>query len=183
MYMRQKSVNSKKGIVLVGHGAVAKDCPHEFITQFKGLEARRGETGTPPTAQELALEARIRHWPRTPETDPYRVGLEALAEALRPLLPGVLLAVAYLEFCAPTLEEMVDDLIVAGTTDIVVVPSMLTPGGVHSEVDIPAILERLRLQHANVTLDYAWPFDVRLLSRLLAEHLRPFLADDTAISR
>jgi len=181
--MRQKSVNGKKGIVLVGHGAIAKDCPRELIAQFKALEAGRRETGTPPTAQELALEARIRHWPRTPETDPYRVGLEALAEALRPLLPGVLLAVAYLEFCAPTLEEMVDDLTVAGATDIVVVPSMLTPGGVHSEVDIPAILERLRAQYAEVTLDYAWPFEVRLLSRLLAEHLSPFLADDTAISR
>ena len=34
-----------------------------------------------------------------------------------------------------------------------------------------------------LTLGYAWPFDVRLLSRLLAEHLSPFLADDTAISR
>lgn len=181
--MRQKSGNGKKGIVLVGHGAIAKDCPRELITQLKALEGRRGETRTPPTEQELALEARIRHWPRTPETDPYRVGLEALAEALRPLLPGVLLAVAYLEFCAPTLEEMVDDLIVAGATDIVVVPSMLTPGGVHSEVDIPAILERLRSQYAKVTLDYAWPFEVRLLSRLLAEHLSPFLADDTAISR
>jgi sirohydrochlorin cobaltochelatase len=109
--------------------------------------------------------------------------LETLAETLRPLLPEVLLAVAYLEFCVPTLEEMVDNLIVAGATDIVVVPSMLTPGGVHSEVDIPAILERLRSQYANVTLGYAWPFDVPLLAHLLAEHLRPFLTDDPAISR
>lgn len=179
--MCQESVNSKKGVVLVGHGAVAKDCPRELIVQLKALEARRRKTGMLPTAQELALEARIRHWPRTPATDPYRVGLEALAEALRSLLPGVLLAVAYLEFCAPTLEEMVDDLIAAGATNVIVVPSMLTPGGVHSEVDIPAILGQLCSRYANVTLCYAWPFDVCLLSRLLAEHLSPFLAHDPAI--
>ena len=67
-------------------------------------------------------------------------------------------------------------LVATGVTDIVVVPSMLTPGGVHSEVDIPTILELLRCRYPHLTLSYAWPFDVHLLSRLLAEHVTPFLA-------
>lgn len=173
--MSHETATLKKGVVLVGHGAVAKDCPRELVTQLKTLEAQRQATGGSPTSQELELEARIRQWPRTPETDPYRAGLEALAATLHPLLQETLFAIAYLEFCAPTLEDVVDELIVAGATDVIIFPSMLTPGGVHSEVDIPAILVQLRSRYPDVALRYAWPFDLHLLSGLLAEHLAPFL--------
>lgn len=174
--MRQQTTNRNTGIVLIGHGAVAKDCPRELVTQLKALEAQRRETDDPPTPRERALESRIRHWPRTPETDPYQAGLETLAATLQPLLPGALLVVAYLEFCAPTLEETVSALFAADVTEVIVVPSMLTPGGVHSEVDIPTMLDQLRTQYPTMILRYAWPFDVHVLSRLLAEHLTPFLA-------
>lgn len=65
----------------------------------------------PMSAEEDELETKIRRWPRTPETDPYQTGLESVAARLRAKLSDVLFAVAYDEFCAPTLEESVEDLI------------------------------------------------------------------------
>ncbi len=169
--------DARRGIVLVGHGGIPADCPRELVTNLKRLEAQRRERGGAPTAEEGELDRRIRHWPRTPETDPYQAGLEALAAHVRPLLTESLFAVAYNEFCAPTLEEAVRALITAGARDITVVSSMLTPGGAHSEVEIPQTLQQLRDQHPEVVVRYAWPFDLHAVAALLVRHLRDFSRD------
>jgi sirohydrochlorin cobaltochelatase len=161
-------------LVLVGHGAVPSDCPREFVTRLKQLETERRGTGAPPGAEERRLDAQIRAWPRRPETDPYQAGLEALAERLRACVDGAAVVVAYNEFCAPTLEEAAAALVAAGHRRIAVVPSMLTPGGIHAEVEIPATLARLRAAYPGIVLRYAWPFDLHRVARLLAEQaLRP----------
>ncbi len=88
-------------VVLVGHGAVPADAPRELVTQLKACEARRRATGGPLTTEEATLDARIRSWPRTPATDPYQAGLEALATRLRPLLGRATLRVACNELGVP----------------------------------------------------------------------------------
>ena len=125
---------STKGVILVGHGGIPKSCPQELITKLKRLEGLRRTTGTPISTEERELDTRIRRWPRTPETDPYQPGLEAVAARLRAHLGEGHFAVAYNEFCAPTLEESVEELIEKGATDIIVATTMVTPGGFHSEV-------------------------------------------------
>jgi sirohydrochlorin cobaltochelatase len=120
------------------------------------------------------LDMQIRRWPRTAATDPYQDGLEAIAAALRPQLNGALLAVAYNEFCAPTLEESVEELIRRGATHITVSTTMFTPGGAHSEIEIPEVLNHLRPKHPGIEMQYAWPFDVQLIARTLAEQVRRF---------
>lgn len=160
--------------MLVGHGAVPKDYPRELVTRLKALEGQRRAGGRPPSAEESELEARLRRWPRTAQTDPYRAGLEALAERVRPLLGGARLTVAYNEFCAPTVMEAAESLIAGGAREIVVVPSMLTPGGVHSELEIPEALDRLRQRNPGTEIRYAWPFDLGLIAGMLAEHLQRF---------
>lgn len=163
-----------RAVILVGHGAAAKDCPRELVSRLKALEGRRMATGgpmAPMSAEERELDDKVRGWPRTPENDPYRAGLEAMASALRPLLGDARLHLAYNEFCAPTLDEAVAEAIAGGVGDITVIPSMMTPGGVHSEVEIPEILARLRGEHPAVTLRYVWPFDLTEVARLLAAHV------------
>jgi sirohydrochlorin cobaltochelatase len=162
---------SQWGVVLVGHGAVAKDCPRELVTRLKAVEARRRATDGESTAEEIALEQRIRRWPRTSANDTYQAGIEALAERLRPLRKGDLLAVAYNEFCAPSVEEAVHDLVEKGAKGITVVPTMMTPGGAHSEIDIPHSLERARAALPGVEIRYAWPFELDRLAEMLASHL------------
>ncbi len=165
-----------RGVVLVGHGGIPKDYPQELVTKLKRLEAQRRAAKQPPSQEERDLDRQIRRWPRTAETDPYQAGLVAVAEALRPHLDGVLFHIAYNEFCAPTVEEAVEDLIDQGATHITVLTTMLTPGGAHSEVEIPDVLDRLRIRHPAVELRYAWPFDLQLVAKTLAEQLRRFLA-------
>src|SRR6185436_9481188 len=107
-----------RAVLLVGHGGVPRDYPHESVTRLKRLEAQRRTTGGAPTAEEVELDQRIRRWPRKPETDPYQAGPEALAASLRQRLTPVQLAVAYNEFCSPTIAEAVADLVAAGTDEI-----------------------------------------------------------------
>ena len=162
----------KRGIILVGHGGIPKDCPQDLVTRLKRLEAQRRAAKQPPSPEELELDQKIRRWQRTAATDPYQSGLEAVADALRPHLNGALFAVAYNEFCAPTLEEAVEDLVGKGATHITVVTTMFTPGGSHSEVEIPEILDHLRPLYPTVDLRYAWPFDLQLIAKTLSEQLR-----------
>ena len=163
-----------RGVVLVGHGGIPKDCPPELVTRLKRLEAQRRAAKLPPTMEESELDTKIRRWPRTPETDPYQAGLEAVAAQLRANLGEVLFAIAYNEFCAPTLEESVEQLIKQGATQITVTTTMFTPGGSHSEVEIPEILDHLQPQYPGVRLRYAWPFDVNLVANTLAEQIKRF---------
>jgi sirohydrochlorin cobaltochelatase len=164
-----------RGVILVGHGGIPKGCPQELVMKLKRLEAQRRSAGTSMSAEEHELDTRIRQWPRTPETDPYQSGLEAVAAQLQANLgEKVLFAVAYNEFCSPTLEESVEELIKKGATRITVATTMFTPGGSHSEVEIPEILDHLRSQHPEVELRYAWPFDLRLVAGTLAEQLKRF---------
>ena len=167
-------LRTETALVLVGHGAIAKDCPRDLVRQLKALEGRRQTSGAPPTPAEKALEDRIRHWPRTPVNDPYGAGCERLLHLLRPLLPEMTLKLAYLEFSAPTLEEAVEDLRQRGITTVLIAPSMMTPGGIHSEVDIPQIVDQLQTAHPEMTLHYAWPFDLTKIAQLMADHVMQF---------
>jgi sirohydrochlorin cobaltochelatase len=161
----------KQGVVLVGHGGIPKDCPSELVTRLKRLEAQRRAAKQPPSQEELELDQKIRCWPRTKETDPYQSGLEAVGAVLRPHLNDALFAMAYNEFCAPTLEEAVEDLVKQGATSITVLTTMFTPGGSHSEVEIPEILDHLRPLYPTVELRYAWPFDLPLVAKMLSAQL------------
>lgn len=166
---------TRRGVILVGHGGIPKGCPQELVTKLKRLEAQRRAAKMPPSAEEIELDAKIRQMPRTPETDPYQSGLQSVAAQLRANLGDVLFAVAYNEFCAPTLEESVEALIKQGATHITVTTTMFTPGGSHSEVEIPEILDHLRPQYPGVELRYAWPFDLQLVANTLAEQVKRFL--------
>ncbi|ALA56586.1 sirohydrochlorin chelatase [Nitrospira moscoviensis] len=165
----------KQGVVLVGHGGIPRDCPQELVTRLKRMEAQRRAAKLLPSAEEIELDTKIRRWPRTDTTDPYRLGLEAVATALRPHLGAALFAVAYNEFCAPSLEEAVEDLVAQGAAHITVVTTMFTPGGSHSEIEIPEILERLKTQHPGITLRYAWPFDLEQIATTLLQQLKRYL--------
>ena len=164
-----------RGVVLVGHGGIARDCPAELVSRLKRLEAQRRANGTSITSEEQELDKVIRRWPRTAATDPYQAGLQAVGAALRSLLDGALFALAYNEFCDPSVEESIEHLIEQGATEITVVTTMFTPGGAHSEIEIPETLHRMRAKYPHVAIHYAWPFDASLVAQTLNEQVRRFM--------
>ena len=124
----------------------------------------------------LELDSKIRNWPRNHGNDPYKVGLEKIASALRRYLPNVEVSIGYNEFCSPSIPEVMEQVIQRGATRILVAPSMLTPGGVHSEVDIPRSLERIRKNHPEVEIAYLWPFDDDQVAKLLSSQIQKTVA-------
>jgi sirohydrochlorin cobaltochelatase len=51
---------------------------------------------------------------------------------------------------------------------------MFTPGGSHSEYEIPEEMEEMRHKHPEVTLKYAWPYNLSHVSKMLMEHIAQF---------
>tara|TARA_B100000686_G_scaffold345364_1_gene429829 strand:- start:2366 stop:2896 length:531 start_codon:yes stop_codon:yes gene_type:complete len=168
------NLQNKKGLILVGHGGIPSDCPSELIQNFMALHKKREAQGVPPTKLELGLEKKIRSWPRTSETDPYQAGLESLACHLLPLLEGWSLKTAYNEFCEPSIEEAAENLISDGVKEIFLVTTMITPGGSHSELEIPAEVEKIRNKYPSIKINYAWPFDLNKVASLISDQVKSF---------
>ena len=87
--------NSKKAVILIGHGGLPSDIPKEIVENFMKVHKARVRSGTPITSKEIELDSTIRNWERTPESDPYKSGLEKLASHLAPKLEGFVLKTAY----------------------------------------------------------------------------------------
>lgn len=67
-------------------------------------------------------------------------------EHLRARAPELVVELAFLEFIAPPLPEVIDALVADGVTRITVVPMFLAQGG-HLKKDIPALIEAARARH------------------------------------
>ena len=160
-----------EAVILIGHGAVASGTPKPMVGELKRLEAERQARDQAPSPREAELDKLVRGWPRTPETDPYKHGVERIAEALAPKLGGRKLVVAYNEFCAPSVEDAIESLVEDGFTRISLISTMFTRGGIHAEYEIPRIVGEAREKHPGVTVEYAWPFDAGRIADFLAGQL------------
>jgi len=77
----------------------------------------------------------------------------ALAERVRALAPGLLVGTGFLELAPPPISVAVTDLVAAGARDIAVVPLVLFDAG-HAKTDVPASIQRARIDHPGVRLRY-----------------------------
>ncbi len=173
---------NKEAVVLIGHGGTATDTPKPLIGELKRLEAeRRARRQRRMSPREAELDKQVRGWPRTPENDAYKVGVEDIARALAPKLGGRKLVAAYNEFCAPSVEDAIEDLVKDGFTRISLIATMYTRGGVHAENEIPVLVVEARKKHPGVVIEYAWPFDADYLADFLAGQLARALPSRTQI--
>ena len=161
-----------KAIVLIGHGGIPNNFPSEKVSRLKMLEAGRQHTHSPISDEEIKLDHEIRNWPRTPENDPFCFGIRSIAERMKIKIPDTKLIIAYNEFCGPSIEEAVADLVKDGYSDITLLTTMFTPGGVHSEFEIPVIVKNLRGIYPQIKLTYPWPFDLDAVAEFLLGHLK-----------
>jgi len=161
-----------KAIILIGHGGIPKNYPSEKVSRLRMLEAQRQKNQTPITKEERILDNEIRYFPRTKENDLFHFGTLEIADHLRAQLDNIKLVVAYNEFCAPSIEDATTALIAEGYNDITFLSTMFTRGGVHSEHEIPEIIEYLKTKYPTAKLKYAWPFDGNLIAEFLFKQLK-----------
>jgi sirohydrochlorin cobaltochelatase len=160
-------------IVLAMHGAPPNDVSQREVVELMGLH--EGLKQSPALVRSLlarrhaALDARIRALPRNAQNDPFWAGSQELAEHLR-AATGLEVIVGFNEFCAPALDDALDEAASRADKVIVVTP-MVTRGGEHSEVEIPAAVRRAQERHPTVSFKYVWPLGVSAVARFLAEQL------------
>ena len=163
---------NKEAVVLIGHGGTARDTPRPLIGELKRLEAeRQARREIKMSPREAELDKQVRNWPRTPDNDAYKVGVDGIAAALAPKLGGRKLLVAYNEFCAPSVEDAIESLVKEGFTRVSLISTMYTRGGVHAECEIPGIVLEARKNHPGIVIEYAWPFDAVYIADFLAGQL------------
>ena len=169
-------MEDKVVVVLAMHGSPPRDFPKEEMQEYFQLHSQvEGGTADPEAVERFhSLERKMRRWPRNAQNDPFWAGSQALAQALAQILQMPVL-VGFNEFCAPSVEEALQEAIRSGAQQILVVTPMMTRGGVHAEKDIPRIVEQMRARYPDVELIYAWPFDTQSVAAFLASHLHRFL--------
>jgi sirohydrochlorin cobaltochelatase len=163
----------KTVIVLAMHGAPPTEASRSMVAELVGLHQARERA---PAFVRAALErryrnldAKMRAWPRTRQNDPFWAGSQDLAKQLR-TAAGLDVIVGFNEFCAPALEDALDQAAAQGDNVIVITP-MLTRGGEHSEVDIPTAVKSAQERHPSVTFKYAWPLDISEIASFLAAQI------------
>jgi len=160
----------KHAVLLIAHGSPAKDMPRALLAELRALH-KQSDKSDAEREREHEVERQIRAWPRNENNDPYGRGTQALVHELRALLDGVQVVAAYNEFSAPSIEVAIAQLVADGVNEVDVLTTMMTPGGGHSEHDIPEALARCRERFTDLTLTYRWPFDPKLVAQLLQRHL------------
>ncbi len=93
----------------------------------------------------FAHGARDRRW-----AEPF----ERLRGILAARLPDVTVALAFLELMTPDLPTLVQELEDSGHSEVTVVPVFFGQGG-HVLRDLPALADRLRAEHPEMTLKLA----------------------------
>jgi sirohydrochlorin cobaltochelatase len=160
-----------KAVVLIGHGGVPKDFPSEKVGRLRMLEAGRQKNNTKMSDEEKKLDCEIRSWPRTPKNDPFHFGILSIAKHLQNKIGSTKLVIAYNEFCGPSIEEATEQLVRENYKHVVFLTTMFTPGGVHSEFEIPATVDTLKKQYPNVQFEYPWPFNMDRVATFLSAQL------------
>ena len=163
----------KTVIVLAMHGAPPIEVSRLMVVELVGLH--QATERAPAFVRAVlerryrSLDAKMRAWPRTRQNDPFWAGSQDLAEQLR-TATGFDVIVGFNEFCAPTLQDALDQAASQGDNVIVITP-MLTRGGEHSEVDIPTAVQSAQERHPSVKFKYTWPLDISEIAGFLAAQI------------
>ena len=104
--------------------------------------------------------------------------IERVADRLRALAPELRVAMAFLEFIAPTFDEAIDTLVADGARRIVVVPMFIAQGG-HLKRDLPTLVDAARARHRECEIVQALAVgEADTVVAAMAEYARRCVADD-----
>ncbi len=157
-------------IVLAMHGAPPLDFPPDELARYFEFLWRREHGQGNMTVEEEAnfnrLEERIRRWPRHEANDPFYAGSLRLKQALE-RVAGVEVILGFNEFCAPSVEEALEEACSRSPKTVRVITPMLTPGGEHAAREIPAAVFKVGEKFPEINIVYCWPFEVEEVAEFL----------------
>jgi len=82
----------------------------------------------------------------------WRKPIEAVAQQMRAVAPGVQVRCAYLELSLPNLADSATELVALGVTSITVVPIFFGLGK-HTRDDLPLLMAALQASHPQLAFD------------------------------
>jgi sirohydrochlorin cobaltochelatase len=165
----------KEIIVLVMHGMSPKDFPPQEKGEFFRLKNQIEQQGMKDgLARFQALENKMRRWPRNTANDPFFVAAYELAGTLQ-RARGCEVIVGFNEFCAPSMQEALDDAASRKPEKVIVITPMMIRGGSHSEVEIPQDVEAARKRHPGTSFVYVWPYETLPIAEFLSRQIDLFL--------
>ncbi len=92
-------------------------------------------------------------------SDAGRVEMVALADVVAASRPGCDVRVGFLEMSDPPAAAVLQDMVDAGASEVVVVPIMLFAAG-HAKSDVPAVVLQARARHPRARITYGRPLGV-----------------------
>lgn len=158
------------------HGVPPRDFPRREIAELMALGNRLEHGAVPPPERPAAearfaeLDAKVRSWPRNAENDAFYMASQELAAELA-RATGNQVELGFNEFCAPAVPEALERAVATGAERVVAITPMLTPGGEHSEVEIPAQVQDAQARHPGVEFVYAWPYAMADVAAFLAQRI------------
>lgn len=93
------------------------------------------------------------HGSRDPK---WREPFELLKDRIADALDCSSVALAYMEFASPTLDEVIENKVNAGTTDFIIFPLFMAAGA-HVSNDIPAQVEKAKEQFDGISITVTPP--------------------------
>jgi sirohydrochlorin ferrochelatase len=106
---------------------------------------------TPSREARSAPLVLIAHGSRDPR---HATTVRTLAERVRSLRPAMRVQTGFLDFCAPGVPEVIDQLAAEGVRELIALPLLLTRA-FHAKSDIPAVLREARSRHTRLTIRQA----------------------------
>jgi sirohydrochlorin cobaltochelatase len=167
----------KTMIVLAMHGMPPSDFPKKELAEFFRLNSLVEQPGNSANQdirnQFSILENKLKNWPRNKENDPFQYSSLELAAKLQEI-SGYEVLVGYNEFCSPDLNETLLQAARENAGKIIIITTMMTGGGKHSERDIPRIIKEFNGLHPEIEVIFAWPFKTEQIAQFLSEHIAQF---------
>ena len=165
-------------IVVAMHGIPAPAASRlmmEFMMLEFQLEAGYGADDPKKVQRFEEIDEKLKNWPLD-EKHLYNVGAVKLGKLLEEET-GAKVFVGFNEFCAPSLDKVIEEAVKEKPKKIMIITSLQAPGNDHAENPegdiLKSVLDAQKL-HPDIEFVYAWPYSFERLARLLYRQLLEF---------
>ena len=165
-------------VVIALHGIPAEGAGRlvlELMMLEGQLEVGYGADDPDKRKRLEELDHKLKNWPLA-EDNPYNVGAITLGKLLEKEI-GTKVLIGFNEFCAPSLEKVLEDAAKEHPKKIMIVTTLTSAGNQHAENAESDILKSVltaQKQYPKVEFVYAWPFDFDKSARFLHSQLMEF---------